>query len=83
MELLTTDQLARALKVSRRWIQAEVQAGRMPHMHLGRSGRLIRFDLAAVLAWLHEEDAARKTARCGGSNGATTDPKAARNEVDT
>jgi excisionase family DNA binding protein len=47
--LLTVDQLALALGVSRRWVYEQVEKHDLPAYKLGRS---LRFELAAVWAWL-------------------------------
>lgn len=43
--LLTADQVAADLGVSKDWIYSEVRAGRIPHVRLGRS---VRFRAAAI-----------------------------------
>jgi excisionase family DNA binding protein len=48
--LLTTAELALHLRVTRRWIYQQVDSHAMPAYRLG--ARALRFDLAAVQAWL-------------------------------
>ena len=47
--LLGADDVAAALGVSRDWIYAEVRAGRIPHVRLGRN---VRFRSATIEDWL-------------------------------
>ncbi len=47
--LLDADDVAAALGVSRDWIYAEVRAGRIPHVRLGRN---VRFRAATIEDWL-------------------------------
>ena len=49
--LLDADDVAAALGVSRDWIYAEVRAGRIPHVHLGRN---VRFRASTIEAWLSD-----------------------------
>jgi len=51
-DILTPDQLAAMLQVSRGWVSCKTRrscTNPIPHM---RMGKYIRFDRAAVLAWL-------------------------------
>jgi excisionase family DNA binding protein len=47
--LLTADQVAADLGVSKDWVYAEVRAGRIPHVRLGRN---VRFRAAAIDEWI-------------------------------
>jgi len=47
--LLTADEVAALLKVTKPWVYAQTRAGRIPHVRLGR---YVRYRRAAVLAWL-------------------------------
>lgn len=47
--LLTADQVAADLGVSKDWVYAEVRARRIPHVRLGRN---VRFRAAAIDQWL-------------------------------
>ena len=53
--LLTADEVAELLRVTRGWIYAETRAGRIPHVRLGR---YVRYRRAAVEAWVDELEAA-------------------------
>jgi len=48
-DLLTVDDLAGMLSIGRDWIYAEVRAGRIPHVRLGR---YVRFRRDAIEEWL-------------------------------
>ncbi|MEM1330159.1 MAG: helix-turn-helix domain-containing protein [Planctomycetota bacterium] len=56
-DLVTIDQLARQLPVSKRWLQREAQAGRIPSLLAGRR-RL--FNLEAVRASIAQQAAESK-----------------------
>jgi excisionase family DNA binding protein len=47
--LLTADQVAAMLQVTKAWVYAETRAGRIPHVPLGR---YVRYRRSAVLAWI-------------------------------
>jgi excisionase family DNA binding protein len=49
--LLTADELAERLRVTKCWVYAEVRAGRLPHVRLGR---YIRFRADAIDSWIEE-----------------------------
>jgi excisionase family DNA binding protein len=49
--LLTADELAERLHVTKSWIYNKVRAGRMPHVRLGR---YVRFRVGAIDAWIEE-----------------------------
>ncbi len=53
MKLLTADQVAEMLGVSRDWVYAETRAARMPHV---RIGRYYRYWPSSIDAWLHEQE---------------------------
>ncbi len=53
----TFEELAQALRVSRRWLRGEVRAGRLPFLQAGRK-RL--FDLEAVTKVLADRAATRE-----------------------
>jgi excisionase family DNA binding protein len=46
--LLTAEQAAQLLNVSKWWVRQEARANRIPHVRLGRS---VRFDAQALEAW--------------------------------
>ncbi len=47
--LLDAAEVAELLGVPETWVRAQAREGRMPHLRLGR---YVRFDRAALLAWL-------------------------------
>jgi excisionase family DNA binding protein len=47
--LLTADEVAERLLVTKCWIYAEVRAGRLPHVRLGR---YVRFRAGAIDSWI-------------------------------
>jgi excisionase family DNA binding protein len=49
--LLYADDVATMLGVSKPWVYAEVRAGRMPHVRLGR---YVRFRRESIEQWLRE-----------------------------
>jgi excisionase family DNA binding protein len=49
--LLTADQVAALLQVTRSWVYAETRAGRIPHVRLGR---YVRFRGSAIARWVEE-----------------------------
>jgi excisionase family DNA binding protein len=49
--LLTADEVAERLRVTKCWIYAEVRAGRLPHVRLGR---YVRFRADAIESWIEE-----------------------------
>lgn len=53
--LLTADQVAADLGVSKDWIYAEVRAGRIPHVRLGRN---VRFRADSIDQWIAELESA-------------------------
>ena len=52
--LLTADEVAGRLGMSRDWVYAEVRAGRMPHVRLGR---YVRFRESSITEWVRELEA--------------------------
>jgi excisionase family DNA binding protein len=50
-ELLTAQQVAERLDVGTDWIYAQVRAGLIPHLRLGR---LVRFHADSIEAWLRD-----------------------------
>ncbi|MHB8492214.1 MAG: helix-turn-helix domain-containing protein [Solirubrobacteraceae bacterium] len=54
--LLHADDVADMLGVSKPWVYAEVRAGRMPHVRLGR---YIRFRRESIECWLREIETGR------------------------
>lgn len=64
-ELLTADEVAAMLRVTRAWVYSETRRGAMPHVRLGR---YVRFRRDALEAWVREIEqsarpAAHRTAR--------------------
>lgn len=49
-QLLSLPALAEALKIPQRWIKAEADAGRIPHLRIGRRYRFNRATVVAVLS---------------------------------
>jgi excisionase family DNA binding protein len=49
-QLLSLPALAEALKLPERWIKAEADAGRFPHLKIGKRYRFNRETVVAVLA---------------------------------
>jgi excisionase family DNA binding protein len=49
--LLTADEVAERLRVTKCWIYSEVRAGRLPHVRLGR---YVRFRAPAIDAWIEQ-----------------------------
>ncbi|HEV2975294.1 MAG TPA: helix-turn-helix domain-containing protein [Solirubrobacteraceae bacterium] len=47
--LLTADEVAALLQVTKAWVYAETRARRIPHVPLGR---YVRYRRSAVLAWI-------------------------------
>ncbi len=47
--LLTADEVAELLQVTKQWVYAETRAKRIPHVPLGR---YVRYRRSAVLQWL-------------------------------
>jgi len=74
--LITAEDVAGMLGVSVGWVYAEVRAGRVSHVRLGRS---VRFRPAAIEEWLRELEAATlaPTAKRGQhrANGLAPTPK--------
>lgn len=57
--LLTADEVAEMLRVTRGWIYAETRARRIPHLRLGR---YVRYRESAVREWMERLEVA-STAR--------------------
>lgn len=53
--LLTADEVADLLRVTRGWVYAETRARRIPHVRLGR---YVRYRRSAVEAWVDDLEAA-------------------------
>jgi excisionase family DNA binding protein len=49
--LLTADEVAARLRVTKCWIYTEVRAGRLPHVRLGR---YVRFRAGAIDSWIEQ-----------------------------
>ena len=56
-DLLTADEVAVMLRMTKAWVYAQTRANRIPHVSLGR---YVRYRRSAVLAWLSriEQEAA-------------------------
>jgi excisionase family DNA binding protein len=52
--LLTADEVAELLRVTRAWVYSETRARRIPHVRLGR---YVRYRRSAVEAWVAEIEA--------------------------
>jgi excisionase family DNA binding protein len=66
--LLTADQVAADLGVSKDWIYAEVRAGRIPHVRLGRN---VRFRADSIDQWIAELESATTTKRRSAASSGT------------
>ena len=49
--LLTADEVAAVLRVSKAWVYAQTRAGRIPHVRLGR---YVRYRLQAIESWVED-----------------------------
>lgn len=58
--LLTADEVAEFLRVTRGWIYAETRAGRIPHLRLGR---YVRYRESAIREWMAQLELAASGAR--------------------
>jgi excisionase family DNA binding protein len=56
--LLTADEVAQVLRVTRAWVYAETRAGRLPHVRLGR---YVRYRRSAITAWIDAIEASPVT----------------------
>lgn len=50
-DLLTADEVAVMLRMTKAWVYAQTRANRIPHLSLGR---YVRYRRSAVMAWLGE-----------------------------
>jgi excisionase family DNA binding protein len=50
-DLLTADEVAAILRMTKAWVYTQTRADRIPHVSLGR---YVRYRRSAVLAWLGE-----------------------------
>jgi excisionase family DNA binding protein len=48
-QLLTADDVAELMRVTRAWVYAETRRDRLPHLRLGR---YVRYRRAAIEAWM-------------------------------
>jgi len=53
--LLTADEVAALLRVSKAWVYAQTRAGRIPHVRLGRH---VRYRRAAIESWVEDVERA-------------------------
>lgn len=60
ISLLTAEEVAERLGVTKDWVWAQARAGRIPHVRLGRYRR---FREEAIEAWVLELEAAAARAR--------------------
>lgn len=60
ISLLTAEEVAKRLGVTKDWVWAQARAGRIPHVRLGRYRR---FREEAIEAWVLELEAAAARAR--------------------
>ena len=51
LELLTPDQLCKLLQVRKSWLYDQVEAGRLPHVRLGKQ---LRFRRSAIAEYLQQ-----------------------------
>lgn len=58
--LLTAEEVASFLRVTRGWVYAETRARRIPHVRLGR---YVRYRRSAVEAWVSELEASSTDGR--------------------
>jgi len=61
-KLLTVEDVAERLGVTKDWVWAQARAGRIPHIQLGRYRR---FREEALERWLEELEVVRADARTG------------------
>ena len=64
--LLTAEEVARFLRVTRDWVYAETRARRIPHVRLGR---YVRYRRSAVVAWVGELEEASTDGRAAPTSG--------------
>jgi excisionase family DNA binding protein len=57
--LLTADEVAALLQVTKAWVYAQTRARRIPHVPLGR---YVRYRRSAVLQWIAERE---RSSSCG------------------
>lgn len=57
-ELMTAEELAERLRMTRAWVYTETRLGRIPHLRLGR---YFRYRRCAIEAWIAELEARRGT----------------------
>jgi excisionase family DNA binding protein len=57
-ELMTAEELAERLRMTRAWVYAETRLGRIPHLRLGR---YFRYRRSAIEAWIAELETRRGT----------------------
>ena len=50
-ELMTADEVATLLRVTKAWVYTQTRARKIPHVSLGR---YVRYRRSAVLAWIEE-----------------------------
>jgi excisionase family DNA binding protein len=58
--LLTADEVAERLRVTKCWIYAEVRAGSLPHVRLGR---YVRFRAGAIDSWIEQIESGGERAK--------------------
>jgi excisionase family DNA binding protein len=63
--LLTVDEVAERLNVTKDWVWAQVRAGRIPHVPLGRYRR---FREEALDAWIQDLEKSRPAAERRGED---------------
>ena len=51
-KLITVNELASQLCISRSWIYQQVERNKIPHYRIGRA---VRFDLSVIQDWLAEQ----------------------------
>ena len=59
-ELLTADEVAAILRVTRAWVYSETRRGAMPHVRLGR---YVRYRRDALETWVREIEQGARPAR--------------------
>jgi len=65
-ELLTADDVAVLLRVTKAWVYAETRRGALPHVRLGR---YVRYRRSAVAAWLEDIEQGVRPGRAGRTGG--------------
>jgi excisionase family DNA binding protein len=63
LEILTPEEVAAFLRVPKSWVYEKTRERQRNPLPVFKIGRYLRFDRAAVIAWLQSTQPARKPAR--------------------